>query len=84
MQSVLFHVSCPLVNAPWFVSVCIMGINVDKKTSPVLLQLRYDTLKVPLTLKETNDKWKKALNTVKHFFFFERLCKALTGHMILQ
>lgn len=69
MQCVLFHVSCPLVKALWFVSVCIMGINMDKKTSPLLLQLRYDTFKVPLILKETNDKWRKVLNTVKHFFF---------------
>lgn len=60
-----------MVEALWCVSVRIAAINVDKKTSPVLLQLRYEALKVPLTLKETNDKVEKgAENTVKHFFFF--------------
>lgn len=72
MQCILFHVSCPLVNGLWFASVRIMGINMDKKTSPVLLQLRYDTFKVSLTLKETNDKWRKVLNIVT-FFFLEYL-----------
>lgn len=44
-------------------SVRIMAVHVDRKTSPVLLQLRHDALKVLLTSEETNDKWKKALKT---------------------
>lgn len=62
--------SGPLVEALWCVSVRIVAINVDKKTSPVLLQLRYEALKVPLTLKETNDKWKKALKIPGNISFF--------------